>query len=209
MKEIEIPLSWPVDVNALEAMAFCRWKSKKDENSYTLLSEEQFYAIYERADLNELPYFDDTKANTNLAHFASASPVDMFAFDDIYDVVGNVWQWSRTPIYPFDGFKVHPVYDDFSSPTFDNRHNLIKGGSFISTGNEIMKHSRYAFRRHFYQHAGFRYVEGVEELDIKISSEDDSFVATELKKHYESDVIKKVYDLIKSMVTEIITTRIE
>ncbi len=53
---------------------------------------------------------------------------------------------------------MHPFYDDFTVPTFDNRHNLIKGGSWISTGNEIALHSRYAFRRHFYQHAGLRYV---------------------------------------------------
>lgn len=48
-------------------------------------------------------------------------------------------------------------------PTFDTRHNLIKGGSWISTGNEAIRHSRYAFRRHFYQHAGFRYIDS--ELD--------------------------------------------
>ena len=57
------------------------------------------------------------------------------------------------------GFEVHPYYDDFSTPTFDEKHNLIKGGSWISTGNEATRDSRYAFRRHFFQHAGFRYVE--------------------------------------------------
>jgi len=41
-------------------------------------------------------------------------------------------------------------------PTFDGRHNLIKGGSWISTGNEALASARYAFRRHFFQHAGFR-----------------------------------------------------
>lgn len=48
---------------------------------------------------------------------------------------------------------------DFTTPTFDERHDIIKGGSFISTGNEALYHARYAFRRHFYQFAGFRYVE--------------------------------------------------
>lgn len=57
-----------------------------------------------------------------------------------------------------DGFDVHPFYDDFSTPTFDGRHNLIKGGSWISCGNETLRNSRYAFRRHFFQHAGLRYV---------------------------------------------------
>ena len=54
----------------------------------------------------------------------------------LFDVVGNVWQWLETPIYPFGGFEVHPIYDDFTTPTFDERHNLIKGGSWISCGNE-------------------------------------------------------------------------
>jgi formylglycine-generating enzyme required for sulfatase activity len=54
------------------------------------------------------------------------------------DVIGNVWQWTRTPIMPFKGFEVHPLYDDFSVPTFDGRHNLIKGGSWIATGNEAI-----------------------------------------------------------------------
>ncbi|WP_414058215.1 SUMF1/EgtB/PvdO family nonheme iron enzyme, partial [Staphylococcus aureus] len=71
---------------------------------------------------------------------------------------GNAWQWTETPIYPFEGFQVHPIYDDFSTPTFDGRHNLMKGGSWIATGNEAEAASRYAFRRHFFQHAGFRYV---------------------------------------------------
>jgi putative 4-mercaptohistidine N1-methyltranferase len=59
------------------------------------------------------------------------------------------------------------MYDDFSTPTFDGKHNLIKGGSWISTGNEATIHSRYAFRRHFYQHAGFRYVESDAPLKIQ------------------------------------------
>jgi putative 4-mercaptohistidine N1-methyltranferase len=57
---------------------------------------------------------------------------------------------------PFKGFEIHPLYDDFSVPTFDGRHNLIVGGSWISTGNEALASARYAFRRHFFQHAGFR-----------------------------------------------------
>jgi putative 4-mercaptohistidine N1-methyltranferase len=84
--------------------------------------------------------------------------VDTFRHNEFYDVIGNVWQWTETPIYPFEGFEVHPVYDDFTTPTFDGRHNLIKGGSWISCGNEALLSARYAFRRHFFQHAGFRYV---------------------------------------------------
>ena len=95
----------------------------------------------------------------NLEYWASSCPIDRFRSGEFFDVIGNVWQWTETPIYPFHGFEIHPWYDDFSTPTFDTRHNLIKGGSWISTGNEATRAARYAFRRHFFQHAGFRYVE--------------------------------------------------
>ena len=157
-REIPLPEAWPVEVNALEAMAFCRWKAHQDGGHYGLMSEAEWYLLRERAGIADVPEFDPRTANINFEHWASPGPVDRFAFGDLYDVVGNVWQWTRTPIDGYPGFVPHPIYDDFSTPTFDGRHNLIKGGSFASTGNEITLHSRYAFRRHFYQHAGFRYI---------------------------------------------------
>jgi formylglycine-generating enzyme required for sulfatase activity len=30
--------------------------------------------------------------------------VNQFAHGELFDVVGNVWQWTETPIFPFDGF---------------------------------------------------------------------------------------------------------
>src|SRR5690606_40308719 len=98
------------------------------------------------------------QANIELKYGTSSCPVDHFQQGDFYDIQGNVWQWTETPIYPFHGFQVHPLYDDFSTPTFDGRHNIIKGGSWISAGNEALHSARYAFRRHFFQHACFRYV---------------------------------------------------
>ncbi len=180
-KIIEMPKNWPVDVNALEAQAFCRYISKRDGVLYALPSEAQWNRLYEYAELKDVPEFDDKNANINLTHHMSACSVDRFAFKELYDVVGNVWQWTSTPFDGFEGFQVHFAYDDFSTPTFDTKHNILKGGSFISTGNEIMKHSRYAFRRHFYQHAGFRYV--VDQGKPKMKTEDI----------YESDELVSQY----------------
>ncbi len=156
--EIDMPLNWPVDVNTFEAEAFCRFKSKKDGLTYQLPSEAEYRAIYNEAILQDIPAFHESRANLNFYHYASSCPIDEFSFNGIYDVVGNVWQWSRTPIRGFDGFRVHEAYDDFSTPTFDEKHALILGSSWASSGNLIMKHSRYAFRKHFYQNVGFRYV---------------------------------------------------
>jgi len=203
METIELPLSHPVEVCCLEAQAFCRWKTKKEGLSYTLPSEEQYYSIYEDANLKDIPTFDDRDANINLSHYASTTPVDMFKFNNgIYDVVGNVWQHTITPIYPYSGFKVHTIYDDFSVPTFDNLHNLIKGGSFISTGNEMMKYSRYAFRRHFYQHAGFRYIKGDKQIDIKSFDDSDHFINDQLELHYNSQDIIELYNFIEKLIKD-------
>ena len=163
-KIVPLPLNHPVDVNYHEAKAFCTWLSQKEGRLLRLPAEDEWYRLADYAGIPEV--YDDTKANIHLAHFISSVPVDRFAQGEFYDVVGNLWQWTETPIYPFEGFAVHPWYDDFSTPTFDGRHNLIKGGSFISTGNETLLSSRYAFRRHFYQHAGFRYVESSYEEKI-------------------------------------------
>jgi len=161
-QEIPLPLSWPVEVNHLEAAAFCKWKSETLGTHITLPTEDEYVRL---RDENTVPTYlewsekAETIANINLEWFASPVPVNHFKQGDFYDIIGNVWQWSRTPIYPFEGFKVHPVYDDFTVPTYDGKHNLINGGSWISCGNLATQKSRYGFRRHFYQHAGFRYIE--------------------------------------------------
>jgi 5-histidylcysteine sulfoxide synthase/putative 4-mercaptohistidine N1-methyltranferase len=179
-KVIDMPLDWPVDVNALEAEAFCRYKSKKDGLKYSLPSEAEYRAIYNQSRLQDLPNFHESRANLNFYHYASSCPVNEFSFNGIFDVVGNVWQWSRTPIRGFEGFEVHPAYDDFSVPTFDDKHALILGSSWASSGNLIMKYSRYAFRKHFPQNAGFRYVIS----DNVSEKEEDIYESDELVSQY-------------------------
>lgn len=164
--EIDMPYNWPVEVNALEAEAFCRWKSAQEGQNYRLPSEAEWAVMVEAGGMSE-DIFDDSRANINFAYYASSVAVDTFAHGELYDVVGNVWQWTQTQMDAFEGFETHPWYDDFSEPTFDGKHNMIKGGSWASTGNEIMYAARYAFRRHFIQHAGFRYVVGEGENEAK------------------------------------------
>ncbi|WP_294068100.1 5-histidylcysteine sulfoxide synthase [Proteiniphilum sp. UBA1028] len=166
-EEIEMPWNWPVEVNYLEAKAFCNWKTARTGISFRLPTEAEWYQMHRVACLTDVTEWKQAPGNINLEHFASPCPVDRFAQGPFFDVIGNVWQWTETPITGFPGFKVHPMYDDFSTPTFDGKHNLIKGGSWISTGNEATIHSRYAFRRHFYQHAGFRYIQSDESPKIQ------------------------------------------
>ncbi|MEI6257260.1 MAG: 5-histidylcysteine sulfoxide synthase [Planctomycetota bacterium] len=159
LNEMPLPLNWPVEVNCLEAEAYCAWLKARTGENVQLPTEAHWYALRQTlpAELAaDQPAWKQAPGNINLERGASSMPVDAFPQGAFCDVIGNVWQWTRTPIMPFKGFELHPLYDDFSVPTFDGRHNLIKGGSWISTGNETLASARYAFRRHFFQHAGFR-----------------------------------------------------
>ncbi len=185
LEEIDMPWDWPVDVNYLEAKAFCNWMSAKTGKPIRLPTEAEWYRLH---DLNvDVDHTDWIKApgNINLEYWASSCPVNHFVNGEFGDIIGNVWQWTETAIDGFEGFEVHPAYDDFSVPTFDGQHNLIKGGSWISTGNEAIRDSRYAFRRHFYQHAGFRYVESSEKVTQNFNNyETDEFISQYLEFHY-------------------------
>ncbi len=186
-EEIEMPWTWPVEVNYLEAKAFCNWKSAKTGKNFRLPTEAEWYTIHGAANLTNVTEWDLAPGNINLEHFTSPCPVNMFEQGPFFDVIGNVWQWTETPITGFPGFKVHPLYDDFSTPTFDGKHNLIKGGSWISTGNEATIQSRYAFRRHFYQHAGFRYIESDQPLKIQQSDfETDEDLTLSLEENWSA-----------------------
>ncbi|MBT2772229.1 5-histidylcysteine sulfoxide synthase [Halomonas sp. ISL-60] len=167
-EEVEMPWDWPVEVNFHEAKAFCNWKSQQTGQPVRMPTEDEWHRLAEEAGVSELESDQPANANLHLDHGASSCPVTRFQHGQWFDVVGNVWQWVETPTYPFPGFDVHPLYDDFTTPTFDNQHNLIKGGSWISCGNETRLSARYAFRRHFFQHAGFRYV--VSDAEVTLPS---------------------------------------
>ena len=183
VEEHPLPLDWPVDVNYHEAKAFCNYKSEQTGELIRLPTENEWLALRQYAGVNQAVY--GSEFNIALQKYASSEPVNVNQTGGFFDVVGNVWQWTETPIYPFDGFKVHPLYDDFTTPTYDNKHNLIKGGSWVSTGNEAMKDSRYAFRRHFFQHAGFKYVQGKRVIAVNdFDYESDTQISQYSEFHY-------------------------
>ncbi|MEV9498863.1 5-histidylcysteine sulfoxide synthase [Aliarcobacter butzleri] len=197
---VPLPLNYPVDVNFYEAEAFCKYKSEKLGFEVRLPSEDEYYRLYDFVDAQ------NKEANIGLKQF-NQSRVDKYKFDDFYDVAGNIWQWSLTPIYPFDGFVTHPIYDDFTTPTFDDRHALIKGGSFISLGNETLRSARYAFRKHFFQHAGFRYVKSSNEYKTQLNNnfyESDESISSYCDLYYGKDKLYTNYvDLLRPYLKDL------
>ena len=153
--ELPMPLDWPVEINAHEAWAYCKWKG----DEWRLLSEAEFTLIAnENLQKDTEPVFTKNY-NLNMA-FGSPTPVGFMknaqtesGFNDIY---GNVWDWLNDDFYPLPGFEVHPWYEDFSLPFFDEEHSMMLGGSWVTTGTGASHFYRLWFRRHFFQHAGFR-----------------------------------------------------
>lgn len=187
---ISMPWDWPVEINYLEAKAFCNWKSEQSKTKLRLPTEAEWHQLVETNQIPDIDQWSEAPGNINLEHYYSSCPVNQFQFGEFYDLIGNVWQWTETAIDAYPGFKVHPLYDDFSTPTFDGKHNLIKGGSWISTGNEASRHARYAFRRHFYQHAGFRYVQSDYTPVLQDNSyETDEEVAISCENNYGDNVL--------------------
>mmetsp|Transcript_148704 Transcript_148704/g.386633 ORF Transcript_148704/g.386633 Transcript_148704/m.386633 type:complete len:917 (+) Transcript_148704:94-2844(+) len=181
-EEKDMQWDWPVDVNYHEARAYCAWKSEQDDlkgtAAYRVITEAEHHLIRDAsADMaaaRREPMKDralwaggDTfaapgpgAANTNLA-YSTQSPVNALppSSSGHHDAMGNAWEWTEDHFNSLDGFKVHYVYDDFSTPCFDGKHHMIMGGSFISCGdNGASIFCRYHFRPHFLQHSSFRLV---------------------------------------------------
>jgi 5-histidylcysteine sulfoxide synthase len=161
---IPMQWSWPVDVNFHEAEAYCIWRSEHDrqEIPYRLISEAEHHRLRDPCILDPIMMYSGSemqtkKININLA-YGSQSPVNANTPTKLgfYDLSGNSWEWCNTHFAPLPGFTPHYLYTDFSAPCFDEKHNIILGGSFISTGDEASRWARFHFRRHFFQHLGFR-----------------------------------------------------
>ncbi len=195
---------WPVIANFYEAKAYCAWRSARDgvKTPYRLLQEKEHLAMRDPSQkvlvdwragddsaLTVDPLMNHTdqhiiRSNHNL-QLGSEGPVTRFALNSqgFSDVFGNVWQWCEDTFHPLPGFAIHPYYVDFSTPCFDGQHQMILGGSFISTGDEASVFARFHFRPHFFQNAGFRLVQG------------DENPVSEGKRRYESDALLNQYML--------------
>jgi 5-histidylcysteine sulfoxide synthase/putative 4-mercaptohistidine N1-methyltranferase len=171
-EEVPLPMNWPAEVNWHEAKAYCAWLSAREGRSFRLPTEAEHQALRGAQQRDEAQgiardpvmrrngrAFRELGWNANLA-WGSPGPVDAGAAtaQGFQDVFGNVWQWLEDHFHPLPGARVHPYYDDFSTPCYDGEHQMMLGGSWVSTGDEASIWARFHFRPHFFQHAGFRLV---------------------------------------------------
>lgn len=96
------------------------------------------------------------------------------AFTD-YDVEERV---NKLVITLLNAISIVKCIDRLESCScFDDKLKFIRsiyllpqpqGGSWISTGAESSRFARFAFRRHFFQHLGFRLVRSCEATPVKL-----------------------------------------
>jgi ergothioneine biosynthesis protein EgtB len=162
---IPLPPSWPVYVSHAEASAFARWADAR------LPSEGEFQrAAFGTTDGRERthPWGDaEPTSSRGVFDFSSWDPEPIGTHSagrsawGIDDLVGNGWEWTRTPFEPFPGFRPMASYPEYSADFFDGQHYVMKGAS-PATARELLRPSfRNWFRAQYpYVYATFRLAKG-------------------------------------------------
>ena len=162
--EIPLPLDWPVYVSHAEASAYARWAKKE------LPSEAEWHrAACGAPDGRERAFpWDESAPSAQLGNFDFArwDPVSVGSYPQgesafgVADLVGNGWEWTRTPFEPFPGFEPFPFYPGYSANFFDGKHYVMKGGSPRTAACMLRRSFRNWFQPHYpYVYAAFRCVE--------------------------------------------------
>jgi ergothioneine biosynthesis protein EgtB len=161
--ERELPLDWPVYVSLAEAEAYARWKGR------SVPTEAQFHrAAFGTPNGDERPYpWGDEEPAARHGNFdflrwepapAGSYPAGRSAFG-VFDLLGNGWEWTRTPFAPFAGFAPFPFYRGYSADFFDGKHFVQKGGSPRTAACMLRRSFRNWFQPHYpYVYATFRLV---------------------------------------------------
>lgn len=206
-EQIDMPWSWPVDVNFHESKAFAAWQSERDNTAYRLVTEAEHHCLrenrgsYDELDIAQDPVLvysgNEMPVNMNMKH-GSESPVDEYTSSATghHDTAGNVWEWCEDDFYPLEGFETHNHYTDFSTPCFDGRHQMILGGAFASTGDEASIFARFHFRPHFLQQSGFRLIDAAPGTDTKLKGSTGGANASAAENFYESEAAMAQYLLL-------------
>ena len=162
-QDVPLPLSWPVYVTHQQAQAYAEWKG------LALPTENQFHraAFGTLAGLEQRFPWGTESVQGNYGNFdfqawdprpVTADPQGTSSFG-VSQLVGNGWEWTSTPFYPFEGFNPLPTYPGYSARFFDQDHYVVKGGGPLTASRLLRRSFRNWFRQGYpYAHTGFRCV---------------------------------------------------
>jgi formylglycine-generating enzyme required for sulfatase activity len=159
---VPLPLDAPVYVTQQQAADYAKWRGAD------LMTEPQFhraaYGTPEGAE-REYPWGDDAgvRGNFDFRHWdpvsVTADPRGRSSFG-VAQLVGNGWEWTKTPFGPFPGFEPRPNYPGYSADFFDDSHFVLKGASPRTAQVLTRRSLRNWFRPDYpYLYATFRLVE--------------------------------------------------
>ncbi len=145
-------------VNWYEAEAYCRWSRRR----LPAEAEWELAAAGRESPKRRFPWGAGPPGpgRANLDGLAGGV-IDVTAApggDGPYgcrQLIGNVWEWTASPLLPYPGFTPDP-YRDYSAPWFGS-HNVLRGGCWATRGRMLR-----ATWRNFYRPerrdawAGFR-----------------------------------------------------
>lgn len=117
-----------------EALAFAKWSGGRlpTESEWEYLATNKGTTLYPWGDNHP----DESRGNINLK---IDGPVDVTFHplgsnkDKVEGLIGNIWEWCMEPIYPYDGFKIDPIYREMSYPFFGYK-NVCRGGAWCVPG---------------------------------------------------------------------------
>jgi formylglycine-generating enzyme required for sulfatase activity len=144
-----------VGISWYEAVAFCRWLTQhEDYNSdgytYLLPSEAEWEYAARRATRRTYPWGneepDAERANFDEAHNGTTAvgcfPAGATPEDGIYDLAGNVLEWTRSEYrkYPYDPADGR---EDMNNPA--KKRFTLRGGGWISRSVNLRASGRLYF----------------------------------------------------------------
>jgi formylglycine-generating enzyme required for sulfatase activity len=118
-----------------DALAFCRWLSKKAGIQVTLPSEAEWEKGARGTDGRIYPWgdrWDPKRCNSGENDIGDTTPVGTYpdgaSAYGLLDMAGNVWEWTRSlyrryPYNPRDGREDLDAVDDV--------HRVLRGGAFL------------------------------------------------------------------------------
>ncbi len=129
-----------VGVTWYEADAFTKWLTvfRNDEYIYRLPTEEEWQAAAAGLGGREYPWGDweEKVCNTSEAKIGKTSPVGIFAKGrtpetEIYDLGGNVWEWTATNYYTGKKQEMFSYYQEWELYDKNKQRTVLRGGSWV------------------------------------------------------------------------------
>jgi formylglycine-generating enzyme required for sulfatase activity len=161
-ESLPLPLNAPVYATQTEATEYAKWRGAD------VMTEAQFHrAAYGTTGEGEreYPWGDEpgVRGNFDFRHWDPTAVTEDSGGRSAFGVaqlVGNGWEWTKTPFGPFPGFQPRPNYPGYSADFFDDSHFVLKGASPRTAKVLTRRSLRNWFRPEYpYLYATFRLVE--------------------------------------------------